>query len=132
LGASFASLAAQISVQREAPAQLTSDWRGGAALAALVRAEKNLQQQLQLQMGLQAMQLVLKTGSGQLSALRTHILGTAGHATALAKDNVVTLLCAYAPTGSGGFAVRGERRDVTDHRGKQIIVDAPLPPGALS
>jgi uncharacterized protein YukE len=52
LGASIASLEAQISAQREALAQLISGWQGAAALAARVRAEKNLQRQFQLQMRL--------------------------------------------------------------------------------
>jgi hypothetical protein len=43
LGASIASLETQVSSQREALVQLTSGWQGDAALAALVRAEKNLQ-----------------------------------------------------------------------------------------
>ena len=83
LGASIASLEAQVSAQREALAQLTSGWQGDAALAALVRAEKNLQRQFQLQMRLQAMQVALSIGGRQLSVLRTHILSTAGQATAL-------------------------------------------------
>jgi hypothetical protein len=58
--------------------------------------------------------------------------GFASHAASLAKDNVVTLLRPYAPNGSGGIEVRGECRDVTDHRGNQDIVDTPLPPNALS
>jgi uncharacterized protein YukE len=41
LGASIASLEAQISARREALAQLTSGWQGDAALAARVRAEEN-------------------------------------------------------------------------------------------
>jgi Alpha/beta hydrolase len=104
LGASIASLEAQISAQREALTQLASGWQGDAALAALVRAEKNLQRQLQLQMRLQAMQVALNTGGGQLSALRTHILGTAGQATAL--GGVVSDDGAVHATGSGRFMTR--------------------------
>jgi hypothetical protein len=58
--------------------------------------------------------------------------GFASHATSLAKNNVVTLLRPYAPNGSGGIEVRGECRDVTDHRGSQDTVNTPLPPNALS
>jgi hypothetical protein len=58
--------------------------------------------------------------------------GFASHAASLAKDNVITVLRPYAPNGSGGIEVRGECRDVTDHRGNQDIVDTPLPPNALS
>jgi hypothetical protein len=58
--------------------------------------------------------------------------GFASHAASLAKDNAVTLLRPYAPNGSGGIEVRGDCRDATDHRGKQDIVDTPLPPDALS
>jgi hypothetical protein len=58
--------------------------------------------------------------------------GFASHATSLAKDNVVTLLAPYAPNGSGGIEVRGECRDVTDHRGKPDAVNTPLPKEALS
>jgi hypothetical protein len=57
--------------------------------------------------------------------------GFASHAASLAKDNAVTLLRPYAPNGSGGIEVRGECRDVADHRGNQDIVDTPLPPDAL-
>jgi hypothetical protein len=101
LGTSIASLEAQISVQREALAQLTSGWQGDAALAALVRAEENLQRQQRLQVRLQAMQEALSTGGGQLSALRTHILGTAGQATAL--GGVVSDDGTVRATGSGGL-----------------------------
>lgn len=44
LGAAIASLEAQVSAQREALAQLISGWQRAAAVAALARAEKNLQQ----------------------------------------------------------------------------------------
>ena len=83
LGASIASLGAQIVMQREALAQLTSGWQGDAASAALLRAEDNLQRQRQLHLRLQAMQSALSIGGGQLSSLRLHILGTAGQATSL-------------------------------------------------
>jgi hypothetical protein len=46
LGASIASHETQVSVQREALAQLLSGWQGDAALAALVRAEKNPQRRI--------------------------------------------------------------------------------------
>ncbi len=58
--------------------------------------------------------------------------GFASHAASLAKDNAITVLRPYAPNGSGGIEVRGECRDVTDHRGNQDIVDTPLPPKALA
>jgi hypothetical protein len=58
--------------------------------------------------------------------------GFASHAASLAKDNAIAVLRPYAPNGSGGIEVRGECRDVTDHRGNQDIVDTPLPPEALS
>jgi hypothetical protein len=58
--------------------------------------------------------------------------GFASHAASLAKDNVITLLRPYAPNGSGGIEIRGECRDVTDHRGDQDAVNTPLPPEALS
>jgi len=58
--------------------------------------------------------------------------GFASHATSLAKDNIVTVLRPYAPNGSGGIEVRGECRDVTDHREGRDIINAPLPPDALS
>jgi hypothetical protein len=58
--------------------------------------------------------------------------GFASHAASLAKHNVITVLRPFAPNGSGGIEVRGECRDVTDHRGNQDIVDTPLPPDALS
>ncbi len=58
--------------------------------------------------------------------------GFASHATSVAKDNVVTLLRPYAPNGSGGIEIRGECRDVTDHRGSQDTVNTPLPPDALA
>jgi pimeloyl-ACP methyl ester carboxylesterase len=83
LTASIASLEAQIAAQRGALAQLTTGWQGDAARAALARAEKNLQRQHQLHVRLQAMQSALNSGGGQLSALRTHILSTAGQATSL-------------------------------------------------
>ncbi|MDT5331800.1 MAG: hypothetical protein QOF31_3097 [Mycobacterium sp.] len=83
LGASIASLEAQIATQRETLAQLMSGWQGDAARAALLRAEKNLQRQHRLLVRLQTMRSALRTGGGQLSALRTHILGTAGQATSL-------------------------------------------------
>jgi hypothetical protein len=57
--------------------------------------------------------------------------GFASHATSLARNNVVTLLRPYATNGSGGIEVRGECRDVTDHRGSQDTVNTPLPPNAL-
>jgi len=58
--------------------------------------------------------------------------GFASHATSLAKDNIVTVLRPYAPNGSGGIEVRGECRDVTDHRDGRDIINAPLPRDALS
>jgi len=58
--------------------------------------------------------------------------GFASHAASVTKDNIVTLLRPYAPNGSGGIEVRGECRDVTDHRGNQDTVDTPLPPNALA
>jgi len=83
LAVSIASLEAEIATQRGTLAQLASAWEGAAAQAAMVRAEKNLQRQRQLLVRLQGMQSALRSGGGQLSALRIHILSTAGQATAL-------------------------------------------------
>jgi hypothetical protein len=58
--------------------------------------------------------------------------GFASHATSMAKNDVVTLLRPYAPNGSGGIEIRGECRDITDHRGSQDTVNTPLPHDALS
>jgi hypothetical protein len=58
--------------------------------------------------------------------------GFASHAASLARDSTVALLRPYAPNGSGGIEIRGECRDVTDHRGDQDAVNTPLPPEALS
>lgn len=83
LTASIASLEAQIAAQRGALAQLTSGWQGDAARAAVALAEKNIQRQQQLKSRLLAVQSALNSGGGQLSSLRTHILGAAGQATSL-------------------------------------------------
>ena len=83
LGASIGTLEPQIATQRQALTQLMSGWQGDAARTALLRAEKNLQRQLALQMRLRATQSALNNGGAQLSSLRTHILGTAGQATSL-------------------------------------------------
>lgn len=58
--------------------------------------------------------------------------GFASHAASLARNDVITVLRPYAPNGSGGIEVRGECRDVTDHRGKPDSFNTPLPPGTLS
>jgi hypothetical protein len=83
LATSLASLEAQILAQREALAQLTSGWHGDAAEVALLRAEKNLQRQLRLQVMLQAVHSALSSGGAQLSSLRRHVLATAGQANML-------------------------------------------------
>jgi hypothetical protein len=56
----------------------------------------------------------------------------ASHSPSVAKDNVVALLRPYAPNGSGGIEVRGECRDITDHRDNRDTVNTPLPSDALS
>jgi hypothetical protein len=83
LGSSIVSLETQVAAQREALGQLDSGWQGDAAQAAVLRAEKNLQRQLQLQVRLRAMQSALHGGGEQLSALRTQLLSAAGQATSL-------------------------------------------------
>jgi hypothetical protein len=80
---SVASVEARVEAQRAALAQLASGWRGDAATAALVRAEKDLQRLLGLQIRLQATQSTPNSGGMQLSSLRTHLLDPAGQATAL-------------------------------------------------
>jgi uncharacterized protein YukE len=83
LRTSVASVEAQVAAQRTALAQLASGWRGKAAAAALVRGEKDLQRLVGLQVRLQRLQSTLNSGGVQLASLRTHILQTAGQATAL-------------------------------------------------
>ena len=56
----------------------------------------------------------------------------ASHSPSVAKGNVVALLRPYAPNGSGGIEIRGECRDVTDHRDNRDTVNTPLPSDALS
>ena len=99
LTASIASVEAQVAAQRAALAQLASGWRGDAATAALVRAEKDLQRLLQLQVRLQAIQSALNSGGTQMSSLRTHILSTAAQATAL--GGLVSDDGSVQPTGVG-------------------------------
>ena len=83
LTAPIAGLAAQLSAQRAALAQLTSGWQGEAAATAVARAERDLLRQTRLQVRLQAIQSALHIGGTQLSSLRMHILGAAAQATAL-------------------------------------------------
>jgi hypothetical protein len=52
--------------------------------------------------------------------------GFRSHSPSLAKDKVVALLRPYSPNGGGGIEVRGECRDVTDHRGNDDIVNSPI------
>jgi uncharacterized protein YukE len=101
LGSSIASLKAHIAAQREALGQLVSGWQGDAAQAAVLRAEKNLQRQLQLQVRLRAMQSALHGGGEQLSALRTQILSAAGQATSM--GGLVSDDGAVRATGGGRF-----------------------------
>lgn len=83
LTASIAHVEAQVAAQRAAVARLAFGWRGDAAMAALIRAEKDLQRLLGLQVRLQTIQSTLNSGGTHLSSLRMHILDTAGQATAL-------------------------------------------------
>ena len=101
LTASIASLEAQIATQRVALAQLSSGWQGDAAKAAIERAEKALQRQLQLQVRLQRIQATLNSCGTQLSSLRIHILGTAAQATAL--GGLVSDDGSVRATGIGGL-----------------------------
>lgn len=99
LTGSITSVEAQLAAQRVALAQLASGWRGEAATAALVRAEKDLQRLLQLQVRFQQLQSTLNSGGAQLSSLRTHILSTAAQATAL--GGLVSDDGSVQPTGFG-------------------------------
>jgi hypothetical protein len=65
----------------------------------MVCAEKNLQRQQQLHIRLVAMQSALRAGGEQLSSLGTHILNTAGQATAL--GGLVSDDGSVRPTGAG-------------------------------
>ena len=50
----------------------------------------------------------------------------------LTKNNVVALLRPYTPNGSGGIEIRGDCRDVTDHRGNPDTFNSPIPAETLS
>jgi hypothetical protein len=80
---------------------LDSGWQGDAAQAAVLRAEKNLQRQLQLQVRLRAMQSAQHGGGEQLSALRTQLLSAAGQATSL--GGLVSDDGSVRATGGGRF-----------------------------
>jgi pimeloyl-ACP methyl ester carboxylesterase/uncharacterized protein YukE len=98
---SITTIEAQVAAQRAALAQLSSGWRGDAATAALVRAEKDLQRVLQVEVMLQGMTSALNSGGAQLSTLRTHILSTGAQATAL--GGLVSDDGSVQPTGFGDF-----------------------------
>ena len=80
---SITNLDVQIALQQLTLAQLSDNWQNSAADAAVGRAEKNVQQQLELQSRLERMQSALNAGGGELSGLRAPILNTAAQATSL-------------------------------------------------
>src|SRR5690349_6713140 len=74
LGTKIAALDSVLAAQRQALAQLRASWQGGAAAAAVARAEQNLDRQEELRARLSALQQALHSGGTRLGFTRSGLL----------------------------------------------------------
>ncbi len=74
LGTKITALDTVLAAQRHALAGLRGSWRGQAAEAAIVRAERNLDRQEELRARLAALQQALRSGGARLGFTRTGLL----------------------------------------------------------